>query len=173
MTEKSEKMPDNKAEKKARFKEVKKLLLSNIVTDENGELTVGGDFHINPQGPPDGALGTVMLGIASRETEYDTASMRNDKKVLYQAGEAMKKIGRIVKLPTVAEGHTVFLRHFFFRPVALIFEKKPDGRMVLTAYCGRALLTPFSMGRAIKLFSDAMPGKLLKLKNPVDKIGTF
>jgi hypothetical protein len=148
-------------------------LLSNIVTDENGELTIGGDFHINPQGPADGVLGTILLGIASTEREYDTSSIKNDKKVLYQAGEAMKKIGRIVKLPSVTEGHTVFMRHFFFRPVVLIFEKKDDGRMVLSAYCGRALLTPFSMGRAIKLFSDAMPGKLLKLKNPVDKIGTF
>lgn len=152
----------NKAHTKARIKDVKKLLLANIITDDKGELTVGGDFHINLQGPVDGTLGTVMLGIASMEESYEAGFFKNEKKALYQGKETMKKIGRVVKLPSVEMGHAVLIRHFFFRPVALVFEKKEDGRMALTSYCGRALLSFFSMRHAMGLFLKNAPEYFLK-----------
>lgn len=143
--------------KKKRLKDIRKALLGNLVLTDDNKLTPGGDFRITLWGAPDGAFGTILLGISEKSVKYKYKS-KNDRQALYKVEEAMKNIGRGIVFETVENGCACLLKHLFFRPVVLVFEKTDeDEELMLRAYCGRDILTFSSIKRAIKLFDQEKP----------------
>ena len=152
-------MRERRKESKLRRREVKKALLGNLVLEDNRHLAPGGDMRITLWGTPDGAAGTLFLGI-HRKSCIIGATIKNEKKAIRLAEESMKSLGRMLSFESVTDGAAVLMRHVFFRPVVLIFEKADDSTLMLNAYCGRGILTFFSVMRSIRLFERASDGNL-------------
>ena len=91
-----------------------------------------------------------IFGLAHRSVVYSDKA-KNKTQTVYKAAKAMEDIGRSLDFDTVYEGCACLIKHFFYRPVVLIFEYTED-TPVLTAYCGRDILTLLSLRRALKLF---------------------
>ena len=141
---------------KERYKEVKKALLGNLILGEDEKLMPGADFYIRKWGSPVGAFGTRLFGIAEMVKGYKLVS-GNETSAFYQAESAMKQLGRGITFETVNQGCACILKHLFFRPVVLIFEKTEDEKLKLLSYCGRDVLAFSSMKRAMKLFNENKP----------------
>ena len=151
--------------------EIKKILLNNLMLTDDQKLTAGYNGRITLWGAGDGVIQTFLLGVSKKEVEYDNL-LSNHRQVLYQAQEAMKNLGRQLFVASVPDAPAVLIRHVFFRPVVLILEEiqtEDDGKkLVLSAYCGRAIMTFFSVSYCIREFEKQMDGKLRR-KNKKEK----
>ena len=149
------------AKEKVRLKEVRKVLLGNVIQGEDNRLKPVVGFNMNWWGTADGSFGTRLFGIFRKRVTY-VAKGLNNSQVIYQTAKAMGEYGRGVDLETVYEGCTCLLKHFFFRPVVLVFEHKEDNEYVLSAYCGKDIFTISSIQRAISLFEANKPSGIEK-----------
>ena len=162
---------------KERRHEIKKVLLNNLVLTDDKRLAVGPDIRITLWGVGDGAGATMVLGVKKRvylmESEY-----ANHTQAIYNASEAMKDIGRLLKLEEAPDSASALIRHVFFRPVVLVLEEVSfDGdqegenteeeeasvdhsELVLSAYCGRAPLAGLSIKHALLQLEKSSGGKI-------------
>ena len=147
-----------KLKNKARLKEVRKALLGNLEIGEDSRLVPVTGPNLNWWGTADGSFGTRLFGIAEKRVLY--TSKQGETATVYNAAKAMENIGRGIAFETVYAGAACILRHLLFRPVVLIFEADEEEGYVLTAYCGRDILTYSSIKRAIKLFEANKPSGL-------------
>ncbi len=148
--------------RKARRKEVRKVLLGNVILGEDKRLTPTSGINLNWWGTADGSFGARLFGIAEWNRRYKSTKL-NEKQVIYRVADAMAEIGRGVDFETVFEGCSCLIKHFFFRPAVIIFEHDEGDEYVLSVYCGRDILTISSMIRARKLLEGRLPEGLLPI----------
>jgi hypothetical protein len=108
---------------KERKREIKKVLLNNLVLTEDKKLAVGPNIRITLWGGGDGAGEAMFLGVRkmtfAMESEYG-----NNTKTIYKATELMKDIGRMLDLENASSEACVLVRHIFFKPVVLVLEEQ-------------------------------------------------
>ncbi len=150
-----------KARQKARLREVRKLLLGNVIPGEDNRLKPVEGLNMNWWGTADGSFGTRLFGISCKRVKY-VAKGLNNSQVIYQTAKSMGEFGRGADLETVYEGCSCLVKHFFFRPVVLVFEHEEDNEYVLSVYCGKDIFTISSIQRAISLFEANKPSGIEK-----------
>ncbi len=157
------------ADYKERRREVKKVLMNNLVLTEDKKLAVGPNIRVTLWGVGDGAGETFLFGIKQKSYLMES-EFSNGTQSIFKAEEMMKDMGRLLKLETAEEGACVLIRHIFFRPVVLILEEieveDSEKLLVLTAYCGRAILTSLSIAHAINQFEKHANGKIKRYAAP-------
>ncbi|SDB50708.1 hypothetical protein SAMN02910298_02579 [Pseudobutyrivibrio sp. YE44] len=162
---------------KERKHEIKKVLLNNLVLTDDKRLAVGPDFRITLWGVGDGAGATMVLGVKKKaylmESEYTS-----NTQTIYKATEAMKDIGRLLKLEEAPDSASALVRHVFFRPVVLVLEEVPvneeeieasHNELVLSAYCGRAPLAGLSIKHALSKLEKTSGGKIKRYYAPKEE----
>ncbi len=149
---------------KAHVKELRSILLGNIVQYKDDLYVAGSAMWRSRFGFGDGALETLFFGLTERWLPY-TTTLRNHTKALYHVTkQIMPKIGMPLLLQTVPGTAAVYMKSPFFRPVILMFEDKEvmEGHkeLILHAYCGRSLLSGISIRRAIARFNAELPKQI-------------
>lgn len=151
---------------KARRDEVKRILLGNLVPNDDGVFTAGSGFWVTPFGVGDGAHETIAYGVKETCVLYRT-TLKNNKQAIYKASNAMADIGRRVRLDTAPNAAVCYIKSYIFRPVVLVFEEgenlEGETRLVLHAYTGRSLFAFVSVSRAVKLFDAALPDEIKRI----------
>lgn len=149
---------------KERRREIKKVLLNHLMLTEDHRLTVCDERRITLWGVGDGAGAAFLLGVKNKTFEMET-TFSNHRQAIYRAQELMKDMGRSLFLHTAEEGACVLVRHVFFRPVVLILEEEEEEKkLVLNAYCGRAILTLPSVYYVVSQFEKLSDGKISRVK---------
>lgn len=158
-----------KLQNRVRLKEVKKALLGNLTIGEDGRMVPVSGFNMNWWGTADGSFGTRLFGIAEKTVTF--TSSKGKTKMVYEAAKVMEDFGRGLDFESVYAGASCLLRHFLFRPVVLVFEadEEAEGEYMLSVYCGRDILTYFSMRRAIRLFETHKPEGLVPIERKTSK----
>ncbi|MBE5918913.1 MAG: hypothetical protein E7272_03625 [Pseudobutyrivibrio ruminis] len=158
---------------KERRHEIKKVLLNNLVLTEDKKLAPGPDIRVTLWGIGDGAGETFFFGVKKKVYEM-ISDYSNNTQAIYRAAEQMKDVGRMLSLETVDSGACVLVRHIFFRPVVLVLEENAledtpeenidnngeNKELILSAYCGRAILSGVSMRHAINQVEKIFGGKI-------------
>lgn len=149
-----------KRQKKERKRELKHILLGSYRTLEDGRMVSGGEALIPRQGFMDGAVSILLLGITDKRYKY-LSDKNNPTQAKYAALNAMKNIGRELVLSYAPDAKACYVRGIFFRSVILVFDEEPEAdgsrQLELHAYCGRSLMTFFSVRRAVSKFDRQLP----------------
>ena len=157
---------EKNTEEKARNREIKKILLNNMILTNDGRMAAGPDHRIMLWGTGDGAGETSLLGVSERVFPF-SSDFDGKIKTVVRAQKAMRDIGRGLSLATAPDSAACLVRHFFFRPVVLVFDEAKDtdkeGGYELRAYCGRAITTGFSIRHALSVFEKALPRQITRI----------
>ena len=148
-------------------KDIKSILMGNLVKTENGRYTAGQSRFITPYGIADNAQLVLFFGVTERRYFYKT-SLRNNTQALFQAEKAMSKIGRLVELESAPDSAVCYLKSIIFRPVVLVFEecreKDDTKQLCLRAFCGRSLFAFLPLMRAAARVEKVMPKQIARQK---------
>lgn len=160
-------MKEMSEQEKARYNDVHKVLMNNLVLTEDRRLAPGPDHRLTLWGVGDGAKETMVFGVKTTRIrmEHDYS---NHRQAIYQGGEAMRNIGRRLALESAPDGEAVLIRHVFFRPVVLILEEE-DGQTVINAYCGRAIWAWPSVLHALYVFEKACDNRIHRYRAPKEE----
>lgn len=157
----------------ARTREIREVLLGNLVQGEDKRLAVREELFSTPWGIEDGAAETLLFGIMCRTFHYET-TLRNHAQAIFRVGKAMQDIGRGLDLITAPDMAACMVKSLLFRPVVLVFEEmnseegKPE--LLLHAYCGRAVTSPITITRAVSRFEKSLPPEVFRRgSKPVKK----
>ena len=109
--------------------------------------------------------------IEMRKYRRELTELKDEKRINREAAKVMEDFGRGLDFESVYAGASCLLRHFLFRPVVLVFEadKEAEEEYMLSVYCGRDILTYFSMRRAIRLFETHKPEGLVPIERKTSK----
>lgn len=160
-------MKEMSEQEKARYNDVRKVLLNNLILTEDRRLAPGPDHRVTLWGVGDGAKETMLLGVKTVRIlmEHDYS---NTRQAIYRGGEAMRDIGRRLDLESAEDGEAVLIRHVLFRPVVLILEEE-DGQAVMNAYCGRAIWAWPSVLHALYVFEKACGNQIHRYRAPKEE----
>lgn len=156
-----------KLEKKKKIREIKHILLGNLVVLSDGRVGAGSGMWVTRNGVADGASSAILLGVKMKKYNYSTTFKSNNQAV-YRVKEAMSNIGRCIYLDTAPKASACFVKSVLFKPVVLVFEcvNKADGseNLELSAYCGRSLFAFFSLMRIVSRFNKELPEEISRAK---------
>ena len=139
------------------MRELKHILLGSYRTLDDGRLISGGEALMPRQGFADGAVSILLFGITDKRYKY-LSDKNNPAQAKYAALKAMKNIGREIVLSYAPDAKACYVKGIFFRSVILVFDEADGSRhLELHAYCGRSLMTFFSVRRAVSKFDRQLP----------------
>lgn len=148
---------------KAHIREIREVLLGNIVMGADKRMIVSRAVFGNPWGLNDGAPETIVFGVAQRTYVYH-APFREYARSRYAVEKMLGKIGKAVHLETAPEHAVCLIGSVFFRPVVLEFTERRDENgeqeMALYAYSGRTLFSLLSIRRAVAVFEKHLPDRV-------------
>ena len=135
-------------------KEIRNLLLGKMVLDEDGKLVTpaAGTFRV-PQGVVDGAGSVRLFGITGKARRYETELREED--MLEAAAEAMRDMGRALRLREQPDAVACLIRYVMTRPAVLVFRYM-EGSPVLTVWTGRGITGWLSRLRAFRSFEQLL-----------------
>lgn len=172
-SEKKKQKKKQKAERKKYIREIKAVLMGNVKRGEDNKLIAGKAHLVTRWGVGDGAKETMILGVHHKKFLYDT-TYNNPKQALYQAEEALKDLGLRVYLECEPDAVVCFIKAILFRPVVIMLKESNDEdhpkqedkqpMITLTAFCGRAFTTFFSIKRVVSRFEKQMGDRFIRLK---------
>ena len=148
---------DSGASRRAKLKEIKKLLIGNMIRQSDGSMTVGNGAFSMPYGFRDGAMRVIFFGVSRRKYRFET-TFRNNTQALYQTAKAMQHIGRLVDMETAPDAAVCYITSPVFRPVVLMLEKTGEEKqLVLRSFCGRSPLAFIAAKRAVSRLEKVLP----------------
>lgn len=149
-----------KAWQKEHKKEIKRILLGNLIPYEDGTYGAGNGILLTSNGVADGAQAAMLWGITEQCFLYDVPP-ENHIKAVYHVSKIMKKLGKPLTIRTIPDSSACYVRNLPLEPVVLLFEDRemPDGQklLILHAYCGRGLFSWLAIKRAVKVFEEKLP----------------
>ena len=149
----------------ARTREIREVLLGNLVQGEDLRLSVREDRFVTPWGIEDGATETLLFGIMCRTYYYET-TLKNNAQALFRVGKAMQDVGRGLNLVTAPNMAACMVKSLLFRPVVLVFEEMEDedGKpaLMLHAYCSRTLTSLIPIARAVSRLEKYLPEQVYR-----------
>ena len=113
---------------------------------------------------PEKPIENAQNGVMHKEYVYE-APVKQFTRARFETEKMLVKMGRSLYLETAPKTAACLYKFLLFRAVILLLEEqKTDGAqaMVLRAYCGRSLLSVFSLMHAVSAFEKRLPEKVTR-----------
>ncbi len=169
--EKKNQKKEEQAKKKKYNRQIKSVLTGNLKRGEDGKLRAGKVHLVTRWGVGDGAKETLLFGLKKKTFRFNT-TFNNSKQALYHAERALQDLGLRVYLECEPDAIVCFVKPVVFRPVVLVLKENKDeqdkekkkGSLILYAFCGRAIMTFFSIKRVVSRFEKLVGDKFERLE---------
>lgn len=132
--------------------QARQVLLERVDVLPDGTLQPNDGFERRIYGATDGEIKLRTLGVTARERWYN--SDKDHRQAVYQAGKAMKNIGRGVHFTGRENIYGCLIRTYILYPVVLAFYMDEDGELVLAGFTPRCLTARLAVYLAMKKFEQ-------------------